>query len=117
MYRTAVWLYPFSSGADNLSSTVLNISDVLPPSTFTTNLGTEEETVARGIKMPKAKGHQVTKPTDQNKSLGMCCLYGDTQRKWRGKWIVSKTGEEHKNCKISNYNYTSAVAVPSLWVG
>lgn len=46
---------PIFSGADNLSSTVLSNSDILRPSTFTTNLGTDEETVARGIKMPEAK--------------------------------------------------------------
>lgn len=45
MSRTAVWLTHFS-GFYNLSSTMQNTLDMLFDSPFTTNLGTDEETVA-----------------------------------------------------------------------
>lgn len=68
---------PSFSGAYNLSSTMLSTSDVLPHSTFTTNLGTDEETVARGIKIPKAKYLLSSQGYDESWNV----LPGDTYTK------------------------------------
>lgn len=50
MCRASVWLIRVS-GAYSLSSSVLSTVDLLPHLTFLTNLGTDEETDARGIQI------------------------------------------------------------------